>query len=153
MLEKIAQALTPIIIALSIPASIILFFAGLIRLKRTPGKPVQARGTLPGGATVELGEADDAPKRRALDRDDVVEDIVARLADRLGEKLDHKCHQKDVLIGMVARIDATADTTQALAEDAVNVEKKNGAIKRGLERMNRESDAWERTKNENLVRV
>ncbi len=153
MLKEIASALTPIIIALSVPGSIALFFAGLVRYKKTPGRAITARGTLPGGAVVEVGDGEEPPRRRAMDRDDVVEEMVSRLVERLGDKLDHTCHQKSVLVGMVARIDATASTTQALAEDAVNVEKKNGAIRRGLDRMQKESDAWERIKNESLVGV
>jgi hypothetical protein len=134
----------------SAPLCIVFFFNGLIRFKRAPGSVGTVKGTLPGGSSIEI-DGNEIPQRRELDRTDGRQALVADIVAALGEKLDHKCSQVEVIRGLTEQVDAVSETTFALANYAVDVDNRNGEIKSGRLRMAAALKDWDKLKTDRLT--
>lgn len=117
-------------IAVSAPLCIVLLFSGLVRLKRTPGKPQHMKGTLPGGASFEVGEEE---KRRETDKPDGVQRLVDDLLPPLIEAISkHQCGKADMIAGISRGTIALATAQEVSMRDAIQ-SGRNGEFKRAYE--------------------
>jgi hypothetical protein len=115
-------------ICISSPICLLIIVFGLPRIMRGKGNASVDVGNV----KVSVGEGEqEAPRRRAMDSDEYVQDLAVRIAGVIKETT-HECRQAPLLESLTEAVEILTPTVAGLAAEAVtrNI---NGVVKKGAE--------------------